>query len=79
MTFNAARGERRVVGFQKYDANDIVSDVTLSLELLRIMFFIRKLRRNVKHNFNRSPICVNRVETGQVVNGVQASFVFVES
>lgn len=43
-----------------YDVNNIVTNVSLSLQLLRIVFRIRQHRANVIHNF---VTCINRVET----------------
>lgn len=43
------------------------------------MLLVGQQRRYVKHNFDSTPICINGVMTGQVVNGVQATFVLVEA
>lgn len=47
--------------------------------LLRVVLLVREERRNMEHDFNPSPVGVNRVESRQVVNSIQSSFVLIES
>lgn len=79
VTFDAARREGSVVRFEEHHADDVVTDVTLTLQLLRVVFLVRKLRRYVEHDLDRSPVRVDRVQSGQVVDRVQASLVLVEA
>lgn len=47
--------------------------------LLRIVFLVWEKRWDMEHDLDPSPVSVNRVEAGQIVNSVQSSFVLVES
>jgi hypothetical protein len=70
MALDARRTEGSVVGLQKHHAHNVVADVALSLQLLRVVLLIRKLRADVKHDFDIAPVRVHRVETCQVMNRV---------
>lgn len=59
MAFDTGGTEARVVGFEKYDADDIVADVTFALELLRIVFLIGQQRGYMEHDLNVAPIRVD--------------------
>lgn len=54
-------GESGVVGFEEHHADDVVADVSLALELLRIVLFIRQQGAYVEHYFYVAPIGVYRI------------------
>lgn len=63
MTFNACRTKWCIVCLEKNNTNNIVANVTFSLQFLWIMFFIRQQCRHMKHYFNATPICVHRIKS----------------
>jgi hypothetical protein len=63
MALNARWTKGSIVGFQKHYADYVVTNVSLALQLLRIVSLVRELSADVKHDFNISPVCVNRVQS----------------
>lgn len=63
MALDAGRTECGIVGLEEHDAHDIVADVALPLELLRIVLLVRQLRGYVEHYLYRTPVCINRVKS----------------
>lgn len=47
--------------------------------LLGVVLLVRQHRGDVEHDLDASPIRVDRIQASQVVNGVQATLVFVEA
>ena len=68
-----------VVGFQEDDTNDVIANVAFTLKLLRIVGFMGKKGRDVKHDFDAPPVGKDGMLAGQIMNGVQASFVAIKS
>lgn len=63
MAFNARWTEGSIVGFQENYANDVVTNVPFTLQLLRIVLLVWELCANVKHDFNIPPVCVNAIKS----------------
>lgn len=76
---DAGRREVGAVGLEKDDADDVVTDVALALQLLRVVLLVGQQRRNVEHDLDATPVRVHRVKTRQVVHRVQAALVLVEA
>ncbi len=79
---------QRVASFVTVIVTTIIIQITIHysvnctymvLYLLRIVFLVWEKRGDVEHDLDPSPVSVNRVEAGQIVNSVQSSFVLVES
>ena len=60
MRGNQRRGKRCVWVVVKYDANDVVSNVSLSVELLGVVFVVWQQRGNMEHDLVATKIGVIR-------------------
>jgi hypothetical protein len=63
MALNARWTKGSIVSFQEHHTDDVVADVPFTLQLLWIVSFVRELGAYVKHDFNVSPVSVNRVQS----------------
>lgn len=79
VALDARRREARVVRLEEDHADDVVADVPLPLQLLRIVLLVRQLRAHVEHDFDGPPAGVHRVQAGEVVHRVQSTLVLVEA
>ncbi len=62
-----------VVGLEEDDTDDVVADVSLALQLLRIVLLVGEQRSHVEHDLYAAPVRVHRVQARQVVYSVQAT------
>lgn len=79
MALDAARTKAGVVRLKEHDADDVIADVSLPLQLLRVVSLVGQLRAHVEHDLYRPPARVNRVQACQVMHGVQPALVLVET
>ena len=59
MGLDTAGGEPGVVSLQEDNTHNVVANVSLPLEFLRIAFLIRKQGGYMEHNFYASPVGVD--------------------
>lgn len=56
-----------------------ISEKRIFLYPLHVVFLIREKRGHVVHDLDPSPIGVDRVQSGQIVNRIQSTLVLVET
>lgn len=63
MTLDAGGTETCVIRLEEHDAHDVVADVTLALQLLRIVFLVGQQRGHVEHDLDVAPVCIDGEQT----------------
>ena len=71
--FDAGRREIRRIRLQEDDTNDVVADVSLALQFLRIVLLVGQQSGHVEHDLDAPPVRVHRVQARQVVHRVQTT------
>ena len=72
-------GCERCVLLLEHHRHDVVTDVTLPLQLLRIVLRVRKQRRHVEHDFPVTERVVNRLDSRLSELCVQSSSITIKS
>lgn len=78
MTLYASWGERGVVRLQKNHTHNVISNMPLPLQLLRIVPLIRKQRAHVEHYFYAPPVRIHRIKPWKENNVNNIIFLFIK-
>ena len=77
--FDATWWESGVVCLKEDHADYVVTNMTLPLQLLRVVLLVGQQGGDVEHHLDAAPMRVDWVESSEVMDGVEASLVFVKS
>ena len=76
---DAARGEPRVIRLEENHTYNVITNVSLPLELLGVALLVGEEGGHVEHDLYPPPMRVDAVETREVVHRVQAALILVKT